>query len=241
LNGTPFKSQERKRSSGKLVDVKTLAWRTFVATSLLLLIGTAIVWSRAQWVQDQFERAWVVKREATATVYRWYQVRLARESLAVSLATMDLSPADATPPDAIFFGTIPDAGGFRFISDTFRGPLAPGSFSRLGFGWHRYHWPVRPSAAYFLHGDRTRGTLQTLQSAREFELAVPWWFLGISFALAPARALWTWHKSRRHRRPPPACRTCGYDLRATADATGPLLPTCPECGAVPEKPAREPD
>lgn len=32
---------------------------------------------------------------------------------------------------------------------------------------------------------------------------------------------------RRH-----LCPACGYDLRATADPDGPLLPRCPECGYV---------
>lgn len=34
----------------------------------------------------------------------------------------------------------------------------------------------------------------------------------------------------RRRRPRHVCRGCGYDLRATADADGPLVERCPECG-----------
>jgi hypothetical protein len=59
-------------------------------------------------------------------------------------------------------------------------------------------------------------------------VAVPWWFLASSFALAPTIALVRRRKSRR--RPPHACPACGYDLRATADPAGPRLPACPECG-----------
>lgn len=67
-----------------------------------------------------------------------------------------------------------------------------------------------------------------------FALALPYWFLcllAIPFPLA-----WTIRLRRRRRFAQRArlglCRACGYDLRATPDATGALLAICPECGAA---------
>jgi len=56
-------------------------------------------------------------------------------------------------------------------------------------------------------------------------LSVPSWFLVVLFAAVPLR--WFVLRRRRATRPPGACATCGYDLRATPDR-------CPECGSVPQ-------
>jgi hypothetical protein len=63
-----------------------------------------------------------------------------------------------------------------------------------------------------------------------FSLALAWPLL--LFALLPAAWLLVHARQRRLRRAWNLCRNCGYDVRATPEATGPLLPRCPECGAV---------
>ncbi len=62
-------------------------------------------------------------------------------------------------------------------------------------------------------------------------LAVPHWFIILLAAILPAWRFggWTWRR-RRRRRCAGLCPACGYDLRATPNANGPLLAQCPECG-----------
>jgi len=55
-----------------------------------------------------------------------------------------------------------------------------------------------------------------------------WWIIASSAAL-PA----VWALTRRRSSVPGRCSTCGYDLRATPEKSGPLFDRCPECGAVP--------
>jgi hypothetical protein len=52
--------------------------------------------------------------------------------------------------------------------------------------------------------------------------AVPWWFLMLVFAVAPARWVRRWRRERGAGMVG-RCRGCGYDLRATPER-------CPECG-----------
>lgn len=58
--------------------------------------------------------------------------------------------------------------------------------------------------------------------------AVPYWMALLASAVLPVAFLASWRRRCRwSRRPVPGlCRTCGYDLRATAER-------CPECGTVP--------
>ncbi len=65
-------------------------------------------------------------------------------------------------------------------------------------------------------------------------LVLPCWCLVFVFAVLPAcrslPRLRKWYR-RRYRLTHGLCVNCGYDLRATPQANGPLLARCPECGS----------
>jgi len=65
-------------------------------------------------------------------------------------------------------------------------------------------------------------------------IAISCWLLAPLLALWPLTSLTLLirRRTRRRRRiTTGCCQQCGYDLRATADKSGPLLAGCPECGA----------
>ncbi len=90
-------------------------------------------------------------------------------------------------------------------------------FYFLGFGYAALSWTFNA------------GTGPVTLTRKDRLLCVPVWFVMLLLALAPVR--WLVLKRREIRnRPRHLCANCGYDLRATPDAGGPLLERCPECG-----------
>lgn len=64
---------------------------------------------------------------------------------------------------------------------------------------------------------------------------LPCWLMAPLLAFWPLTSLtlvFRRHRKRRRLARAGCCNRCGYDLRATAAKTGPLLPRCPECGAA---------
>jgi hypothetical protein len=109
-----------------------------------------------------------------------------------------------------------------------RHPLQPSvKFSEAPNSWGPLHWGY----ADLTDADGT---------ASERYFSLPLYLLALLAGAWPlASAALLIRRRRRARRLASAkcCRQCGYDLRSTPDASGPLLATCPECGAAAESPA----
>jgi hypothetical protein len=99
-------------------------------------------------------------------------------------------------------------------------------------GWRHYRSPLLGMWETFGPPDgRLPGIADVWISYGHAYLAVRAWPLVVLWSIMPA--LWLMASRRRiraARRNHGLCLTCGYDLRATPER-------CPECGAVPPKPA----
>ncbi len=89
-------------------------------------------------------------------------------------------------------------------------------------------------------GYQHRGIL--VVQSRQRWLLIPYWMLVVLTAILPVgwicRQSITRARERRHQ-----CVVCGYDLRATPEAEGPMFDRCPECGSevhVTAKPQKTP-
>jgi hypothetical protein len=202
-----------------------------VTLSTTLLLATLSLWARSQRTSDYLWcRIWRGETHRAPTRALW--VITHRGGPVWHYRSADFwAPGLTGPTDFVL--DLADAP--RWVYATFEArdfqPLGPGDFdaftSRVGGGF-AWQSGARWKSRTLQWGEQINGHSHWYDRVAHHTLAVPWWFLALLFALAPTRAVWTWHKARR--RPRHVCAGCGYDLRATADARGPLLPTCPECG-----------
>jgi hypothetical protein len=204
--------------------VRTLARRTLTILSLLLLVGTVGMWVRAQWACDtlNYRRTF---RPGGEIAQGQARLDAHRGAFQVILGLDTFQRYNAVQRDNLERDLPSDDGFSRRTSAPISKGFADAGRGRFGFACRSYDSAV----------DTQGFTIQRRVGGREYSarewavaLAIPWWFLTLLFAIAPALAVRRWHRSRR--RQPHQCRACGYDLRATADPAGPLLATCPECG-----------
>jgi hypothetical protein len=109
-------------------------------------------------------------------------------------------------------------------------------------GWHFRHF--RWDSQYRLWGwdfprfTRYRaGSRISISPYGDFHLVIPLWLLIPPCGVMPM-VRWRFRCRQRTRGRHGLCVACGYDLRATAEAGGALLPICPECGIERAHPSR---
>ncbi len=189
-----------------------MRWRIFsilAAVSLLLCLATAGLWVRSYWRMDTVSRC-----SGMGDGLRERALGC-RSALGLLVCAHEITQHGGTwrPPRSgrwwfIRFGDDPGTAGA--IRREF------GSrFTFLGFGYGRKH-----SILQWSNGPSVDDT---------WSIFLPDWFVILTFAALPTR--WVFLKRREIRnRSSHLCKNCGYDLRATPEAVGPLLDRCPECG-----------
>ena len=191
------------------------AFNVAAAVSLLLCLAAA-----GGWIHSYFALDFVVR-------VRTFDKRLGEDRL--TLASINGSLAyDRRVSDSGFASSARkggtewidkgQSGAGRNIGNVWYNLTADGHHA-LGFGYfsHRFN----PSAEY---------------SYAKTQMVIPWWFIVLVFAVTPAWWVRVMRRDRLRRRKG-CCRYCGYDLRATPAADGPLVERCPECGRTVEAPA----
>ena len=189
------------------------------ALSLVLFVGTAVLWVRSYWVADTFIR----------TLTRYLPNGVSDPDDPEHLGARALASIRSITFDR----------GHAIVRLQYRDEyLDRDSFLSLpkdSFGAH-YAWQSEPpSIDHHLHFwtiywwsgfSEDAVTLFTPPPHRETDIGFPLWMVAAIFAVLPLRRVVVTLQSRR----PGAdtCTACGYDLRATVDR-------CPECGHVPEK------
>lgn len=108
------------------------------------------------------------------------------------------------------FATVP---GWKYSRFIFTPPTFP---TKLGFGW------------FNMSTESRRFPIRWIMIPHWGAATILWIVPIISGIFAFRRFL-----RRRALARAGKCRGCGYDLRATPDAQGPLVDRCPECGLVP--------
>jgi hypothetical protein len=185
--------------------VKRRLFNVLAAVSLVLCLATAALWVRSCWRLD-----FIVTREWDSSSGNRLFIRflvLTSSWGGVEFATYrydeplaGVGPRPAQP--LVAWHSQPDPSLIAGRS--------PGLMGRLNF--------------YAGVQDRQYG----VQREHINRIVLPHWLIVAACAVLPG--LWLRRFGRtRHRSAAGRCRTCGYDLRATADR-------CPECGTTPAKP-----
>jgi hypothetical protein len=202
--------------------LRRLLFNLLAAVSLLLCIGVCVLWWRSrsgydmvQWMYDR----WLPDGSAAST---WVQLTSNKRAV-----WLDVSWGEVGPPTGQLVW-----GYYMNANDS-------GGRPRLRFHYDRY--AAMDDWAYSLTNDGTSGwgplRWQTGKRSRpkdgddhrSIRIGLSHWLLVVLLVIPPAVVARRIVASRG-RRKRGRCRSCGYDLRATPQETGPLVGQCPECG-----------
>jgi hypothetical protein len=187
------------------------------AASAVLCIGVCGLWVRSYWRIDAIDYGWAIDPTGlNAGINAWTN----RGIIVVYAEHGDGDPSLVEPvfkPGWARRTSMPQNDFTRDGNTLAR---------RIGFGYEEgiTHPPKRFGILRSRIGEEPRIPEPGMPRAWYSVYAVPFWFLVILTAIAPAARLRPW--KRRRVRTAGHCPTCGYDLRATPGR-------CPECGTVP--------
>jgi hypothetical protein len=211
---------------GIMPSMRRRLFRLLSALSLLLFVGTCVLWARSNRVMD----VWAMERRCTAIprgAWGWFSHLLLAESaqgeitFCVLSVDRDADPNAAPPPGA------PLRWEPRHIAfqGNEEGEVKRDQESGLlfgGTGTRRRPWRIFRDESQMSFFTRSGGYGLTVTSG----LAVRDWLLTALLSVAPGLTLLRAIGKRFHPPDNAACPVCGYDLRATPGR-------CPECGNVP--------
>jgi hypothetical protein len=187
------------------------------AVSAVLFVAAALMWVRGEFAWDELAGTAWIGSGARAPVWQVY-VHGPRGKLDVMAGRVTYDFSDP----AVEARFRQERGRYGRVRHASRG--AQGEGLRLAGGLAG--WGFRWETMAIDDPRQLRGPAPYRALALwDIEVAVPWWFLMLVFAVAPAR----WARRRRRERREGVegrCRGCGYDLRATPER-------CPECGLEP--------
>ena len=176
-------------------------WFGLLFASAALSVATFGLWIVSLLVAVRLDYTWIDKGRPTWLAVGPYAA-VSPHQLTLGLQRIDYAPRHAFVP---IESVAPPGLSWRRSTPT---PAAVGQLpARLGFDGLSQ---TRLNTGY---GD-----------VRATAVVLPLWFLIGVTAAAPAWVLWR-AAGRLRRRSPTACRSCGYDLRASPGR-------CPECGAA---------
>ena len=133
----------------------------------------------------------------------------------------------------VYLGTYPHK--LELFLRTSWGDAVVGS---IGWCYESVHWDMETMGSYLTSLSKESWLGFSVRSLHPsgrtggwdlIRIIIPLWFpMALSLVL-PLCWLRRWRRQARRKRMG-LCFHCGYDIRATPDATGPRLPRCPECG-----------
>jgi hypothetical protein len=202
--------------------VRRILSQTAIALSLLLSLGSIVLWAMT-WDGYVFGlRQWLVENPSWARS-RFVSVLASKGGVSVAIgsnwwsqefiAVAGTSHANRGFP--LSFGR--NQNYYPYPSDGFGNLVGVRQYVKgAGFAWVRTEAgpPPTPPAP-----QQTAPRLGT----DAVYLVAPLWFLTTVFGVCPVAALVRWRQRRRAKGRKGLCRRCGYDLRASPDR-------CPECG-----------
>jgi hypothetical protein len=183
------------------------------AVSLMVCVAAGVLWVRSYLARTTGPMIWF--DGAGAPVFR-------------------ALPLFAGPDRFAFVGSSP--GRVLFIQQSSAGPADASHCGVFGSPHSvvAYSPPAVVRGAGFLGFAHASQTFPSAAGTATVT-SIPFWAVIVATLILPLSALRRRLRDRRLIRQG-RCRACGYDLRATPQEGGALLPRCPECGTIP--PAR---